>query len=81
MDRASRGKANEAGLTDPNMLMVQKTFAAAPYFQLYYDQFLPRLQVPPERRRAGLFAGTLTPEQVAQALEDSVAAESSNSRW
>ncbi len=70
-------KGAEAGLTDPNMLMVQKTFAAAPYFQLYYDQFLPPASGSALNDAVqGLFAGTLTPEQVAQALEDSVAAES-----
>jgi raffinose/stachyose/melibiose transport system substrate-binding protein len=67
----------EAGLTDPNMLMVQKTFAAAPYFQLYYDQFLPPASGSALNDAVqGLFAGTLTPEQVAQAIEESVAAES-----
>jgi raffinose/stachyose/melibiose transport system substrate-binding protein len=70
-------KGAEAGLTDPNMLMVQKTFAAAPYFQLYYDQFLPPASGSALNDAVqGLFAGTLTPEQVAQAIEDSVAAES-----
>ena len=34
-------KGGEAGLKDPNMIAVQKAFAAAKYFQLYYDQFLP----------------------------------------
>ncbi len=70
-------KGAEAGLTDPNMLMVQKTFAAAPYFQLYYDQFLPPASGSALNDAVqGLFAGTLTPEQVAQAIEESVAAES-----
>jgi raffinose/stachyose/melibiose transport system substrate-binding protein len=70
-------KGSEAGLTDPNMLMVQQTFAAAPYFQLYYDQFLPPASGSALNDAVqGLFAGTLTPEQVAQAIEDSVAAES-----
>ncbi len=34
-------KGGEAGLTDPNMIAVQKAFAAAKYFQLYYDQYMP----------------------------------------
>jgi raffinose/stachyose/melibiose transport system substrate-binding protein len=66
----------ETGLTDPNMLQVQQTFAAADYFQLYYDQFLPPATGSVLNDSVqGLFAGTLTPEEVAQAVEDSVAAE------
>ena len=34
-------KGGEAGLTDPNMVAVQAGFAAAKYFQLYYDQYMP----------------------------------------
>ena len=52
--------------------MVQKTFAAAKYFQLYYDQFLPPAMGSVLNDAVqGIFAGTLTPEQVAQAIEDS----------
>ena len=70
-------KGAEAGLTDPNMLTVQSTFAAADYFQLYYDQFLPPATGSVLNDSVqGLFAGTLTPEEVAQAVEDSVAQES-----
>lgn len=69
-------KGAEAGLTDPNMLQVQQTFAAADYFQLYYDQFLPPATGSVLNDSVqGLFADTLTPEQVAQAVEDSVAQE------
>ena len=69
-------KGAEVGLTDPNMLKVQETFAAAKYFQLYYDQFLPPATGSVLNDSVqGLFAGTLTPEQVAQAVEDSVAKE------
>ncbi len=69
-------KGAETGLTDPNMLQVQQTFAAAKYFQLYYDQFLPPATGSVLNDSVqGLFAGTLTPEQVAQAVEDSVAKE------
>jgi raffinose/stachyose/melibiose transport system substrate-binding protein len=69
-------KGAEKGLTDPNMLQVQQTFAAANYFQLYYDQFLPPATGSVLNDSVqGLFAGTLTPEQVAQAVEDSVAQE------
>ena len=66
----------EVGLTDANMLQVQETFAAAPYFQLYYDQFLPPATGSVLNDAVqGLFAGTLTPEEVAQQIEDSFAAE------
>jgi len=69
-------KDAEVGLTDPNMLQVQQTFAAAKYFQLYYDQFLPPATGSVLNDSVqGLFAGTLTPEQVAQQVEDSVAQE------
>jgi raffinose/stachyose/melibiose transport system substrate-binding protein len=69
-------KGAEKGLTDPNMLQVQSTFAAAKYFQLYYDQFLPPATGSVLNDSVqGLFAGTMTPEEVAQAVEDSVAQE------
>jgi raffinose/stachyose/melibiose transport system substrate-binding protein len=58
------------------MLQVAETFAAAEYFQLYYDQFLPPATGSVLNDSVqGLFAGTLTPEEVAQAVEDSVAQE------
>lgn len=64
-------KGGEAGLTDANMLEVQKGFAAADYFQLYYDQYMPSAMGSILNDAvAGLFAGTSTPEQVAQAIED-----------
>jgi raffinose/stachyose/melibiose transport system substrate-binding protein len=64
-------KGGEAGLTDPNMILVQKGFAAADYFQLYYDQYMPSAMGSIiNDATAGLYAGTMTPEQVAQAIED-----------
>lgn len=64
-------KGGEVGLTDPNMILVQQTFAAADYFQLYYDQYMPSAMGSIINEAvAGLFAGTSTPEQVAQAIED-----------
>ena len=69
-------KGSEQGLTDANMLQVAETFGAAEYFQLYYDQFLPPATGSVLNDSVqGLFAGTMTPEQVAQAVEDSVAQE------
>ncbi len=69
-------KGGEAGLSDPNLIAVQKGAAAANYFQLYYDQYLPPAMGSVVNDSVqGLFAGTLTPEQVAQALEDSAKQE------
>jgi raffinose/stachyose/melibiose transport system substrate-binding protein len=65
-------KGGEVGLTDPLMIQLQKTFAAAKYFQLYYDQALPPAMGSVINDSVqGIFAGTLTPEQCAQAIEDS----------
>ncbi|NPV87813.1 MAG: extracellular solute-binding protein [Anaerolineae bacterium] len=69
-------KGAEVGLTDPSLIAVQKGAAAAKYFQLYYDQALPpAVGSVVNDSVQGLFAGTLTPQQAAQAIEDAVAAE------
>jgi len=69
-------KGGEAGLSDPLMIELQKTFAAAKYFQLYYDQALPpAMGSVINDSTQGIFAGTLTPEQAAQAIEDSAQQE------
>jgi raffinose/stachyose/melibiose transport system substrate-binding protein len=69
-------KGGEVGLTDPNMITVQKTFAAAQYFQLYYDQALPAaMGSVVNDSTQGIFAGTLSPEEAAQAIEDSAKQE------
>ncbi|MFH1524532.1 MAG: extracellular solute-binding protein [Chloroflexota bacterium] len=69
-------KGGEAGLSDPLMVIVQSTFAKAEYFQLYYDQALPpAMGSVINDSTQGLFAGTLTPEQCAQAVEDSAQQE------
>lgn len=63
-------KGGEAGLTDPNMIAVQKGFAAAKYFQLYYDQYMPsEMGGIINDAVAKLYAGTATPEQVAAEIE------------
>jgi raffinose/stachyose/melibiose transport system substrate-binding protein len=65
-------KGGEVGLSDPLMILVQKNFAAGEYFQLYYDQALPpAMGSVINDSTQGIFAGTLTPEQAAQAIEDS----------
>ena len=69
-------KGGEAGLSDPLLLTVQKGAAAAQYFQLYYDQYLPPAMGSVVNDSVqGIFAGTLTPEQAAQAVEDSAKQE------
>jgi raffinose/stachyose/melibiose transport system substrate-binding protein len=69
-------KGGEAGLSDPLLKEVQKGAAAAGYFQLYYDQYLPPAMGSVVNDSVqGVFAGTLTPEQAAQALEDSAKTE------
>lgn len=66
----------EEGLSDPFLLTIQKTLAEAEYFQLYYDQALPPATGSVVNDSVqGIFAGSLTPEQAAQAIEDSAAAE------
>jgi len=63
-------KGGEAGLKDPNMILVQKSFAAAKYFQLYYDQYMPSAMGDIINNAvAKLYAGTETPEQVAAEIE------------
>jgi len=60
----------ESGLTDPNLLLVQQSFAAADYFQLYYDQVLPAAMggiINDAVQK--LYAGTATPEEVAEEIE------------
>ena len=64
-------KGSEAGLTDPNMVTVQKDFADASAFQLYFDQYLPpAMGSVLNDSIQGIFAGTSTSQQVAQAIED-----------
>jgi raffinose/stachyose/melibiose transport system substrate-binding protein len=69
-------KGGEVGMTDPLMITLQKSLAAAKYFQLYYDQALPPAMGSVINDSVqGIFAGSLTPEQAAQAIEDSAKKE------
>lgn len=71
-------KGSEAGLTDPNMVLVQQSFANAKFFQLYYDQLLPpALGGAINDAVQKLYAGVATPEEVAQEIE-AVAAQEIN---
>lgn len=61
---------------NPVMQSILETRNNAPYFQLYYDQFLPPAVGGAVNDAVEmLFAGIATPEEVAQAIEDAAAAE------
>ena len=69
-------KGGEAGMTDPLLIQLQQQLAQAKYFQLYYDQALPpAMGSVINDSTQGIFAGTLSPEDAAQAIEDSAAQE------
>ncbi len=69
-------KGGEVGLTDPLLLTIQENAAGAEYFQLYYDQALPpAVGSVINDAVQGIFAGTLTPAQAAQEVENSAAQE------
>lgn len=69
-------KGGEAGLSDPLLITLQNTLSQAEYFQLYYDQALPpAVGSVVNDSVQGIFAGTLSPEEAAQAIEDSAAQE------
>ncbi len=61
-------------ITDPLQQEVVQMVGAAPYFQLYYDQYLPPAvgQVLLDQTQ-GLYANTITPVAAAKAIDDSVA--------
>jgi raffinose/stachyose/melibiose transport system substrate-binding protein len=61
-------------VTDPIRKQLDQMAANAPYFQLYYDQYLPPAvgQVLLDQTQ-GLFAGKVTPQAAAKAIDDSVA--------
>lgn len=69
-------KGAEVGLTDPTLKLVQQGAADAGYFQLYYDQYLPPATGSVVNDAVqGLFAGTMTPAEAAQMIEDSATRE------
>jgi raffinose/stachyose/melibiose transport system substrate-binding protein len=64
-------KGAEVAVTDPNIQAIAKTVGEAKYLQLYYDQFLPpAVGAAVNDATQGLFAGTETPEGVAQKIEE-----------
>jgi raffinose/stachyose/melibiose transport system substrate-binding protein len=71
-------KGAESELSDPLLQEVMKHAAAAKYFQLYYDQFLPpAVGEAVNDKTQELFAGTASPEDVAKGIEEVAAAEMS----
>lgn len=70
-------KGGEEYLDDPIAKQIVQMVSKANYYQLYYDQYLP-----PAVGQAvldatqGIFAGTKTPQDAAQMIEDAMAAES-----
>ncbi len=91
-EESQRGGVS-AGFTPPVVNGVEDTYSddsvitsivnarnGAPYFQLYYDQFLPpALAGIVVDSVEALFAGVYSPEEVAQAIEDSASMELSGS--
>jgi raffinose/stachyose/melibiose transport system substrate-binding protein len=68
--------AAESAITDPILQQILKARNEAPYFQLYYDQFLPpALATAVLDAVDGLFAGAITPEEAAASIEDSAQME------
>lgn len=69
-------QGGEAGLSDPLLSTIQQSLAQAEYFQLYYDQALtPALGSVVNDSVQGIFADVLSPEEAAQAIEDSAKEE------
>jgi raffinose/stachyose/melibiose transport system substrate-binding protein len=81
-DQASQGivipvvKGAEAGLEEPLLKEILVKVGEADYLQLYYDQFLPpAVGATVNDAVQTLFAGTASPEDVAEQIEQSAAEE------
>jgi raffinose/stachyose/melibiose transport system substrate-binding protein len=63
-----------SAITDPLQKEVVQMVSSAPYFQLYYDQYLPPVvgQVLLDQTQ-GLYTGSITPQAAAKAIDDSFA--------
>jgi raffinose/stachyose/melibiose transport system substrate-binding protein len=60
------------GVTNPNLKAVVQLVSSAPYYQLYYDQYMsPAVGNTVNDQTQGLFAGTATSQAVAQAINTS----------
>lgn len=72
-------KGTESAITDPVLQQIVEVRNNAHYFQMYYDQFLPPAVGGVVNDAVGtIFAGTASPQEAAQAIEDSAAAELSS---
>lgn len=72
-------KGTEDAITDPVLQQIVEVRNNAHYFQMYYDQFLPPAVGGVVNDSVGLiFAGTASPEEAAQMIEDSAAEELSS---
>ena len=59
-----------SAVTDPNLLAVAQLVANAPYYQLYYDQFMsPAVGTTVNDQTQALFAGSATPQAAASAID------------
>jgi raffinose/stachyose/melibiose transport system substrate-binding protein len=69
-------KGAETALTDPFAKQISENVSKAEYFQLYYDQFMPpAVGQAVNDLTQELYAGTRTPEEVAQGIEEVAATE------
>lgn len=69
-------KGAEMGIQDDMLKLVAEGTAKAKYFQLYYDQAMTAAVGSVVNDSVqGIFAGTLTPEECAQAIEDAAVLE------
>lgn len=68
--------AAEDAITDPMMQRILQARNEAPYFQLYYDQFLPPAVATAVLDAVdALFAEAASPEEAAEMIEEAAAAE------
>jgi raffinose/stachyose/melibiose transport system substrate-binding protein len=64
-------------VTDPNLQAVAQLVANAPYYQLYYDQFMtPKVGGTVNDQTQALFAGSTTPQAAAAAIDATAASGS-----
>jgi raffinose/stachyose/melibiose transport system substrate-binding protein len=69
-------KGAEGSVSDSMLQDVLKTAGNAKYYQLYYDQYMPpAVGSTVNDSTQAVFAGTMTPEQAAQAIDASAATE------
>ncbi|HET9660996.1 MAG TPA: extracellular solute-binding protein [Thermomicrobiales bacterium] len=69
-------EAAASAIADPLLQQVAQMAADAEYLQLYYDQYLPpAVGGAVVDNVQGIFAGSESPEEVAQAIQDSFVAE------